>query len=72
MTEAEHPYIAAWWPPGHVIGYEHTFTHAVADFIQAVAANRPIRPDFEDGVRAIAVLEAAKRSAAEGKRMDVG
>ena len=72
VTEAEHPYIAAWWPPGHVIGYEHTFTHAVADFIQAVAANRPIRPDFEDGVRAIAVLEAAKRSAAEGKRMDVG
>lgn len=72
VTEAEHPYIDAWWPPGHVIGYEHTFTHAVADFIQAVACNRPIHPNFDDGVRAIEVLEAAKRSAAEGKRIDVG
>lgn len=69
VTEAEHPYIAAWWPPGHVIGYEHTFTHAVADFIQAVIGNRPIHPNFEDGMRAIAVLEAAKQSAADGKRV---
>ena len=72
VTEAEHPYIAAWWPPGHVIGYEHTFTHAVADFIQAVAAKRTIHPDFEDGVRAIAVLEAAKQSAADGRRVPTG
>jgi len=70
VTEAEHPYIAAWWPPGHVIGYEHTFTHAVADFLQAVAANRPIHPDFEDGVATMRVLEAAKESAATGTRLD--
>ena len=72
VTEAEHPYIAAWWPPGHVIGYEHTFTHAVADFIQAVIGNRPIHPNFEDGMRAIAVLEAAKQSAADGTRVTTG
>ena len=72
VTEAEHPYIAAWWPPGHVIGYEHTFTHAVADFIGAVARELPIHPDFDDGVRVIAVLEAAQRSAAAGKRLEVG
>lgn len=72
VTEAEHPYIAAWWPPGHVIGYEHTFTHAVADFIQAVVGNRPIHPNFEDGMRAIAVLEAAKQSAADGTRVATG
>lgn len=72
VTEAEHPYIAAWWPPGHVIGYEHTFTHAVADFIQAVIGNRPIHPNFEDGMRAIAVLEAAKQSAADGTRVKTG
>jgi predicted dehydrogenase len=72
VTEAEHPYIGAWWPPGHVIGYEHTFTHAVADFIQAVIGNRPIHPNFEDGMRAIAVLEAAKQSAADGTRVATG
>lgn len=54
-----------------MIGYEHAFTHAVADFIQAVAVKRAIHPDFDDGVRAIAVLEAAKRSAADGNCMVV-
>ncbi|MCE9632491.1 MAG: Gfo/Idh/MocA family oxidoreductase [Planctomycetia bacterium] len=66
VTEAEHPYIAAWWPPGHVIGYEHTFTHAVADFIKAVAGGTPIQPTIPDGVGTMQVLEAAKRSAATG------
>ena len=66
VTEAEHPYLAAWWPPGHVIGYEHTFTHAVADFVKAVVAKQPIHPNFDDGVATIRVLEAAKRSAAAG------
>jgi len=66
VTEAEHPYLAAWWPPGHVIGYEHTFTHAVADFVKAVVAKQPIHPNFDDGAATIRVLEAAKRSAAAG------
>ncbi|MEX0670122.1 MAG: Gfo/Idh/MocA family oxidoreductase [Pirellulales bacterium] len=66
VTEAEHPYIAAWWPPGHVIGYEHTFTHAVADFVKAVATGQPIHPTIADGVGTMKVLEAAKRSAAAG------
>jgi predicted dehydrogenase len=72
VTEAEHPYLAAWWPPGHVIGYEHTFTHAVADFVKAVVEKKPIRPDFDDGVAVIAVLEAAKRAAVTGQRQTVG
>ncbi|WP_169989218.1 Gfo/Idh/MocA family protein, partial [Microbispora sp. H10836] len=38
VTEADHPYAGAWWPPGHGLGYEHTFTHEVKDFIEAVAA----------------------------------
>jgi predicted dehydrogenase len=66
VTEVEHPYLSAWWPPGHVIGYEHTFTHAVADFVAAVATGAPIRPDFADGVATIRVLEAAKRAARTG------
>lgn len=66
VTEAEHPYLSAWWPPGHVIGYEHTFTHAVADFVKAVCDGSPIHPSIPDGVATIRVLQAAKQSAATG------
>jgi predicted dehydrogenase len=71
VTEADHPYIAAWWPPGHVIGYEHTFTHAVADFVKAVATGGPIHPSIADGVGTMQVLDAAKRSAATGTTVTV-
>jgi predicted dehydrogenase len=67
-TESCHPYIQHWWPPGHIIGYEHGFTHAVADFVDAVANGKPIDPDFHDGLKCIRVLEAALKSAASGQR----
>lgn len=67
-TESCHPYIKHWWPPGHIIGYEHEFTHAVVDFVEAVAHRRPIDPDFRDGLKCIRVLEAGLKSAASGKR----
>jgi predicted dehydrogenase len=60
---AHHPYIKGWWPPGHVIGYEHTFVHTVYDFLEAVASGKRVRPDFEDGLRNQAVLEAIERAA---------
>jgi len=60
---AHHPYIKAWWPPGHIIGYEHTFVHTVYDFLEAVASGKRVRPDFEDGLRNQAVLEAIERAA---------
>jgi len=69
VTEASHPYIAHWWPPGHVIGYEHTFVHAVADFLAAIAGKTVIAPDFSDGVRVLDVLDAGLVSAAEGRRV---
>jgi predicted dehydrogenase len=62
-TEPEHAYGKAWWPAGHIIGYEHTFTHTVHDFLEALAAGRRVRPDFEDGVRNQLVLEAIERAA---------
>jgi predicted dehydrogenase len=62
VTEGDHPYIAGWWPPGHVIGYEHTFVHEVYDFVNAIADNGPVHPDFLDGARCVAVLEAADQS----------
>ncbi len=67
-TEPCHPYVKHWWPPGHVIGYEHAFTHAVADFVGAVAHGTPLEPNFRDGVKCVRVLEAGLKSAASGKR----
>jgi predicted dehydrogenase len=61
----EHKYFGAWWPPGHIIGYEHTFIHQAADIARAFGAPkpRPVQPDFADAVRTQAVLEAMSRSA---------
>jgi len=63
VTEGDHPYIKAWWPAGHIIGYEHTFTHTVYDLLEAMAKNRIPKPNFEDGVRNQLVLEAIERAA---------
>jgi predicted dehydrogenase len=63
VTEPDHAYFKAWWPAGHIIGYEHTFTHTVHDFLEAMASGRPVRPDFEDGVRNQLVLEAIEKAA---------
>jgi len=68
-TEGCHPYIAHWWPPGHIIGYEHGFVHAVADFIAAIEGDTPIEPNFADGLKCMKVLEAGVRSAATGQRV---
>lgn len=71
VTESAHPYVKEWWPPGHIIGYEHTFTHTVADFLNAVAAGKRVSPDFVDGLRNQQVLEAIERSAASGRKVKV-
>src|SRR5215207_1346987 len=64
VTDAQHPYMQGWWPPGHIIGYEHTFTHTVLDFLLAVDEGRTPSPSFEDGVRNQKVLDAGERAAA--------
>ena len=71
VTDGKHPYVAAWWPPGHIIGYEHSFTHTVYDFLKAVAAGKSPRPDFEDGLRNQRVLDAIERSAATGQWINI-
>jgi predicted dehydrogenase len=65
VNERAHPYIAAWWPPGHIIGWEHTFIHEVHDLLSAIVKGRPVHPDFEDGVKVQAVLEGVSLSARE-------
>ena len=66
-TEPVHDYIANWWPPGHIIGYEHEFVHAVVDFLSAIEKQEEIHPNFVDGVKEMEILDAALESAREGK-----
>jgi len=63
VTGKGYPYMEGWWPRGHIIGYEHTFTHTVLDLLTAVAEERLPTPNFEDGVRNQQVLDAVERSA---------
>ncbi len=65
----QHDYIANWWPPGHMIGYEHEFHHAVVDFMHAIETGGEIRPNFRDGLVEMQVLDAAARSARTGQKV---
>jgi len=71
VTDGQHPYIAAWWPPGHIIGYEHSFTHTVHDFIRGISEGKSPRPNFEDGLQNQRVLDAIERSASSGRWVEV-
>lgn len=66
-----HPYINAWWPPGHIIGYEHTFVHTIADFVNAVVDSKPVSPSFEDGLINQIILAAVEQSAKTRKWIKV-
>ena len=63
VTEPGHPYIDRWWPPGHVIGYEHTFVHTVADLLDAITDRKVPTPSFADGVANQRILTAIERAA---------
>jgi predicted dehydrogenase len=62
VTEASHPYINRWWPPGHIIGWEHTFVHQFSEFFETIAGNRTDIPDFNDGLKCQRVLDAVQES----------
>lgn len=66
VTEPVHPYAGHWWPAGHILGWEHTFIHAVADLMDGIKNGVNPAPTFEDGFRCQAVLDAVERSAASG------
>src|SRR6267142_2049536 len=57
------PYVGHWWPPGHIIGYEHTFEHTIVDFVNACVDGKSVQPTFEDGLMNEKVLEAVEKSA---------
>jgi predicted dehydrogenase len=65
-TDGVHPFVSAWWPPGHILGYEHAFVHAVVELMRKIGGARDtIMPDFRDGAACVAVLDAVAQSAAE-------
>jgi predicted dehydrogenase len=67
VTEGAHPYVGNWWPPGHIIGYEHTFVHAIHDFLTCLEKDKMPSPNFRDGVKNQAVLHAVEHSAKSGR-----
>jgi predicted dehydrogenase len=71
VTDPSQPYIAAWWPGGHIVGYEHTFINQAADLVTGVARRKGLKPDFEDGVYNNQVLDAVLASAKSGRWVKV-
>jgi predicted dehydrogenase len=72
VTEPEHPYVAAWWPPGHLLGYEHGFTHQVVDLMTSIAKDEDPQPSFADGLQVQRVLAAVETSGQTGSWTEVG
>ncbi|WP_447008408.1 Gfo/Idh/MocA family protein [Saccharothrix isguenensis] len=64
VTEPQHPYVDAWWPAGHGLGYEHAFTHQAVDLVRAIAADTDPTPTFADGLQVQRVLAAVEDSSA--------
>ena len=71
QPEGAHPYVSQWWRNGHLLGYEHTFVHTIADFINACVEAKPVQPTFEDGLKNQQVLEAVEVSAKKGQWVKV-
>ena len=68
----EHPYMDKWWVPGLQIGYEHSFVHQVADFLEGLDSSKPAMPDFRDAYRTQLVLDAILDSAKDGCWKKIG
>ncbi len=68
VTEPQHPYVGAWWPAGHGLGYEHGFVHQVVDLVRALADGSQPTPSFADGLQVQRVLAAVEASAADESR----
>ena len=74
VTQPEHPFMGMWWPPGHTVGWEHSFLHEWRDFLSAIIDDRPLSPEqasFEDGYQAAVLCDAIVASAAEGRRVTI-
>lgn len=73
ITNDHHPWLANWWPPGHIIGWEHTFVHEITHLLDCIVNDKPVAPygaDFEDGYRAAVVADAIVESAETRRQVD--
>ena len=66
VTEPQHPYISAWWPAGHTLGYEHGFAHQAKDFVEGIATGTAPSPSFADGLQVQRALDAVAASSGNG------
>jgi predicted dehydrogenase len=71
VSDGDHPYMGKWWVPGLQIGYEHSFVHQVADFLEGVAKGKPAQPDFRNAYQTQLVLDAVLDSARSQKWVEV-
>jgi predicted dehydrogenase len=74
VTDPQHPYGGRWWPPGHILGWEHAFVHQLDRFLTAVDERGPVSPEgatFEDGYRCAVICDALDQAAREGRRVKV-
>ncbi|MCA9091891.1 MAG: Gfo/Idh/MocA family oxidoreductase [Planctomycetaceae bacterium] len=72
VTNAEHPYMDKWWVPGCTIGYEHTFTNALADFFAGIESGKPTQPDFRNALQTQKVCDAVLESAKTRQWVKIG
>lgn len=66
ITEPDHPYLSGWWPPGHMLGFEHAFVNQVRDFVLCITSGTDPAPCFEDGLAVQLVIAAAEASGERG------
>jgi predicted dehydrogenase len=71
VTDGDDPYIDRWWPPGHIIGWEHTFVHENYEYLMALEEERQFQPDFQAGLSVQRVLDAIERSDSRDAWVDV-
>ena len=74
VTEADHPFMKLWWPPGHIVGWGDTFLHEAVHLLEAIAGDGEVAPygaDFEDGYRASEICDAIVRSSDEHRRVEI-
>jgi predicted dehydrogenase len=72
VTDGEHPYLGKWWVPGLIIGYEHSFVHQVADFLQGLTDGKPAGPTFREALETTVICDAILQSGRTGQWVDVG
>jgi predicted dehydrogenase len=67
VTDGDHPYLGKWWVPGLIIGYEHSFIHQVADFLEGLKTSKPAAPTFRDALETTRICDAIVASGKSGQ-----